>query len=180
MTQDIKDNQSKNLVDWIRSCGPDHHTVKHLWSTKQCPKHLDELPVVKYYKMVGGVITEVSKKEFGPFDPTLPVYTDGSCMHPTDPALAVAAAAVVQTDWDGNLIKVCTQVVPLGVKATAAVSEHMAIVIMDELADEPQQCWVDCASVVTSAANTVWARLPERPFGGMWKTVTHTHTVMKT
>ena len=103
------------------------------------------------------------------------MYTDGSCMHPTDPLLAVAAAAVVQTDWDGNFIKVCTQFVPLGVKAIAVVSEHMAIVIMGELSEEPQQAWVDCASVVTSVANTIWARLPERPFAGMWKNITHAH-----
>ena len=39
------------------------------------------------------------------FDPLLPIYTDGSCLHPADARIASVGSAAVQVDPDGNTLR---------------------------------------------------------------------------
>ena len=99
---------------------------------------------------------EVDKAEFS-FDPTRPVYTDGSCLHPSVAPLAAAAGAAVQINDRGHVTHAAYVCLHGGHPHSAAAAEHHAAALSQTVGTLPPLVYTDCASVIASAASPVWA-----------------------
>jgi hypothetical protein len=80
----------------------------------------------------------------------LPIYTDGSCRHPTNPWLAQATGAAVQLH-DGKVTRILTIALPRGIPQTAAFGEHMGAWLARTNAPPGAVVHTDCNSVITLA-----------------------------
>jgi ribonuclease HI len=103
------------------------------------------------------------------FDQDKPIYSDGSCFHPTEINLAIAGAALVQLDEQGETCKSLQVTLPQGLPQTAAFAEHVAANLAFTYTSGPFELITDCQSVVASAsgghdAATGWSK----PMAGLW------------
>ena len=148
------------------------------------PSGVDEWEIT-YWKTFQGTLQQVPGTDFC-WDPGLPIYTDGSCLHPTHPRMAAAGAAAVQQDAAGRDHLAVRLRVPRSFPQTAASGEHLAVALVGVTLPAPiglggqVECVTDCASVVRSAQHRRWAVGEARPFGGVWKDVPVGITVRKT
>ena len=103
------------------------------------------------------------------FDQDKPIYSDGSCFHPTENNLAIAGAALVQLDEQVEICKSLQITLPQFLPPTGAFAEHVAANLAFTYTSGPFELVTDCQSVVASAeggyeAATGWSK----PMAGLW------------
>jgi hypothetical protein len=107
----------------------------------------------------------------GPFKfiPGIPIYTDGSCLFPTEDSAAVAGASLVQMDEDGDVLRSIQVTLPDDLPATAAMAEHTAASMAGLFTTGEYTIITDCMSVMNSAnGGRSYALGSGRPMACCW------------
>ena len=113
-----------------------------------------DLEVRAFVCKPGQEAKQVALSEFS-WDPTVPVYTDGSVVYPDIPELACGASAAYQLLPSGEQRWIEIQL-PADAPQTAVLTEHIAFVEASKLAkDGAIVVVVDCQAVITTWH---WAR----------------------
>jgi hypothetical protein len=103
------------------------------------------------------------------FDPNLPIYSDGSCMQPTELSLARAGASLVQINEKGEILRSVQVAIPRWCPQTAAFAEHLAANLAYRFTKGKFTLVTDCMSVVASAlAGLAGACTGNKPMAGLW------------
>ena len=137
--------------------------VEHGWTWRPCLadawlRYLDTLP------------SDVDFQPCGPLPAVLDVFTDGSCLFPTNPLLRVASWAVVlgspfQLDFAMSDFKALAGQPLPGIIQTAYRAELYAILTALRFAHKHQRgirIWTDCQSAIAAFATHVRDALPVR------------------
>ena len=119
---------------------------------------------------------EVEAQHFVGFDPKDgPLFTDGSCLHPSDPHYARAGSAVVQVNVrDGRTVKAVEAPLPDFMPQTAAFAEHYALLLAATHSLESPQgrkphAVTDCQSVLVAHAHPAAAVSYAKTAAGLWR-----------
>jgi len=75
-----------------------------------------------------------------------PIYTDGSCLFPTEDSAAVAGCSLVQMDEDGDVVRSVQVTLPNDMPATAAMAEHTAANMAGRFTTGEYTIVTDCMS----------------------------------
>ena len=145
-----------------------------LWWLGQKPLLIPEDPQYRFFNKE----EEVSRAEFC-WEKDKLIFIDGSAMAPSDHLWASAGSAAVQIDEEGVISRAAIAAVPGGFPQTAAAGEHLAALLVDQAVGEPAHLVGDCSSMIRSASHLLWARMPQRPWAGIWKQVQHQHRASK-
>ena len=145
-----------------------------LWWPGQKQLQIPEDPQYRFFNKE----EEVSRAEFSWEEGKL-IFIDGSAMAPSDHLWASAGSAAVQIDGEGAISRAAIAAVPGGFPQTAAAGEHLAALLVDQTVGGPAHLVGDCSSMIRSASHLQWARMPQRPWAGIWKQVLHQHLASK-
>jgi hypothetical protein len=118
-------------------------------------------------------VTETDTK----FDPTRPIYVDGSCFEGTDRHAAATGAAAVQY-WPSPDHSPSSPpkpsfaawlTIPGHYPQAAATGEHIGVWLANFLSEGPYTVITDCDGVVAAhRQGRLWAVGPERPYAAVW------------
>ena len=126
------------------------HEVKAALLRPMPPARNPQDPAVRAFVcMPGGTTKQVCLKEFS-WDPSVPVYTDGSVIFPDIPELACGASAAYQLLPSGEQRWIEIQL-PADGPQTAVLTEHIAFAEASKLAKHGAiVVVVDCQAVITT------------------------------